>query len=169
MSTENLTHQDAVKKIKDLSESAKICMFCTELDKSPINSRPMSLQETDEEGNLWFISSDTSNKNFEIKEDKRVQLFFMNNSDYQYLSVYGTATIYKDRSTIEDKWSPMAKAWFEDGKDDPDVSIIRVEPQDSYYWDTKVGKLVSLFTFVASAITGKTTDNSDGVEGNARV
>ncbi|WPO81005.1 pyridoxamine 5'-phosphate oxidase family protein [Chryseobacterium sp. JJR-5R] len=169
MSTENLTHQDAVKKIKDLSESAKVCMFCTELDKYPINSRPMSLQETDEEGNLWFISSDTSNKNFEIKEDGRVQLFFMNNSDYQYLSVYGNATIYKDRSTIEDKWSPMAKAWFENGKDDPNVSIIRVEPKDSYYWDTKAGKLVSLFTFVAAAVTGNTTDNSDGVEGNARV
>ncbi len=169
MSTENLTQQDAVKKIKDLSESAKVCMFCTELDKIPLNSRPMSLQETDDEGNLWFISSDTSNKNFEIKEDNRVQLFFMNNSDYQYLSVYGTATIYKDRSTIEDKWSPMAKAWFEDGKDDPNVSIIRVTPQDTYYWDTKVGKLVSLFTFVASAITGNTTDNSDGVEGNAKI
>lgn len=169
MSTENLTHQDAIKKIKDLSESAKVCMFCTELDKLPFNSRPMSLQETDDEGNLWFISSDTSNKNFEIKEDRRVQLFFMNNSDYQYLSVYGTATIYKDRSTIEDKWSPMAKAWFENGKDDPNVSIIRVEPTDTYYWDTKVGKLVSLFTFVASAVTGKTTDNSDGVEGNAKV
>lgn len=169
MSTENLTHTEAVKKIKELSENARICMFCTELDKLPINSRPMSLQETDDEGNLWFISGDTSNKNFEIRDDKRVQLFFMNNSDYEYLSVYGDATIYKDRSTIEDKWSPMAKAWFEDGKDDPNVSIIRVEPKETYYWNTKAGKLVSLFNFVAAAITGNTTDNSDGVEGTAKV
>ena len=169
MSTENLTQSEAIKKIKELSESAKICMFCTELETVPINSRPMTLQEADNEGNLWFISGDTSNKNFEIKDDRRVQLFFMNNSDYQYLSVFGEATIYKDKSTIEDKWSPMAKAWFEDGKDDPDVSIIRVQPKDTYYWDTKAGKLVSLFTFVASAITGKTTNNDDGVEGNATV
>lgn len=169
MSTENLTHHDAVKKIKDLSESAKICMFCTELDTLPINSRPMSLQETDDEGNLWFISGDSSNKNFEIKDDKRVQLFFMNNGDYQYLSIFGDATIYKDRATIEDKWSPMANAWFEDGKDDPNVSIIRVEPRESYYWDTKAGKLVSLINFVTAAVTGNTTDNSDGVEGNAKI
>ncbi|MDQ1096257.1 MULTISPECIES: pyridoxamine 5'-phosphate oxidase family protein [Chryseobacterium] len=168
MSTENLTHADAIKKIKELSENAKICMFCTELDKAPINSRPMSLQETDEEGNLWFISSDTSNKNFEIKEDKKVQLFFMNNGDYQYLSVYGDATVYKDKATIDDKWSEKANAWF-DGKDDPTVSIIRVEPKESYYWDTKAGKLVSILTFVAAAITGKKADNSDGVEGNATV
>ncbi|KAA0130159.1 pyridoxamine 5'-phosphate oxidase family protein [Chryseobacterium sp. SN22] len=169
MSTENLTNTEAIKKIKELSENAKICMFCTELGTLPINSRPMTLQETDDEGNLWFISGDTSNKNFEIKDDKRVQLFFMNNGDYQYLSVFGDATIYKDRSTIEDKWSPMAKAWFEDGKDDPNVSIIRVEPKDSYYWDTKAGKLVSILNFVANAVTGKTTDNSDGVEGNAKI
>ena len=141
-------------------------MFCTELDRLPSNSRPMSLQETDDNGNLWFISSATSNKNFEIKEDRRIQLFFMNNSDSEYLSVYGEASIYKDKSTIEDKWSTMANAWFE-GKDDPNVSIIRVEPKETYYWDTKAGKLVSLLSFVTSALTGNKTDNSDGVEGNA--
>ena len=168
MSTENLTNQEAEKKIKELSEKARICMFCTELDRLPVNSRPMSLQETDESGNLWFISSETSNKNFEIKEDNRVQLYFMNNSDSEYLSVYGNAHIYKDKATIEDKWSPMANAWF-DGKDDPNVSIIRVEPKETYYWETKAGKLVSLLSFATAAITGNKTDNSDGVEGTAKI
>lgn len=143
-------------------------MFCTELEKLPINTRPMSLQETDDEGNLWFISSDASNKNFQIKDDNRVQLIFMNNSDSEYLSVFGEANIYKDRATIEDKWSSMANAWF-DGKDDPNVSIIRVTPKDTYYWDTKAGKLVSLITFAAAAITGNKTDNSDGIEGKAEI
>lgn len=168
MSTENLSHVEAIKKIKELSEKAGICMFCTDLETLPINSRPMGLQETDDSGNLWFISSDTSNKNFEIKEDKRVQLYFMNNSDSEYLSVYGEASIYKDKSTIEDKWSAMANAWF-DGKDDPNVSIIRVEPKETYYWDTKAGKVVSLLSFVAVAVTGNKTDNSDGVEGIATI
>ena len=168
MSTQDLTNKEAIEKIKELSEKARICMFCTELDRLPVNSRPMGLQETDENGNLWFISSETSNKNFEIKEDKRVQLYFMNNSDSEYLSIFGDAFIYTDRSTIEDKWSPMANAWF-DGKDDPNVSIIRVEPKETYYWDTKAGKLVSLLSFAAAAISGGTTDNSDGIEGNAKI
>ncbi|ASW73642.1 general stress protein [Chryseobacterium piperi] len=168
MSTQNLTHLEAIKKIQELSTNAKICMFCTDLETLPVTSRPMALQETDDSGNLWFISSETSNKNFEIKEDRRVQLFFMNNGDSQYLSVYGTASVYKDKATIEEKWSAMAKAWF-DGKDDPNVSIIRVEPKETYYWDTKAGKLVSLLSFVASAVTGIKTNNADGVEGNAKV
>ncbi|MCA6067948.1 pyridoxamine 5'-phosphate oxidase family protein [Chryseobacterium sp. RG1] len=168
MSTQHLTNQEAIKKIKELSEKAKICMFCTELDKLPVNSRPMGIQETDDTGNLWFISSESSNKNFEIKEDNRVQLYFMNNSDSEYLSIFGEAFIYTDKATIEEKWSAMANAWF-DGKDDPNVSIIRVQPKETYYWDTKAGKLVSLLSFATAAITGNKTDNSDGVEGNAMI
>ncbi|ACU08251.1 General stress protein [Flavobacteriaceae bacterium 3519-10] len=169
MSTENLNNTEALKKLKELSESARICMFCTDLTSLPITVRPMSLQETDTEGNLWFISSDASNKNFQIAEDNRVQLLFMNNSNSEYLSVFGNAYIYKDKATIEDKWSNLASAWFEDGKDDPNVSIIRVAPEDTYYWDTKAGKLVSLISFAAAAISGTKTDNSDGVEGKLNI
>lgn len=165
MSTENLSNQEALKKLKELTESARTCMFCTTLHQLPIASRPMSLQECDAEGNLWFISSSNSNKNFEIGEDNRVQLFFMNNNNAEYLSILGEAFIYKDKATIEDKWSQFASAWFEEGKDDPLVSIIRVAPVDVYYWDTKAGKLVSMLTFAKAIITGHKTDNSDGVEG----
>lgn len=169
MSTENLTNTDAIIKLKKLSESARICMFCTELSQLPNNSRPMSLQECDEEGNLWFLSSADSNKNFEIADDNRVQLYFMNNGSSEYLSVYGKAFIYRDVQTIEDKWSPLAKAWFEEGKEDPKVSVIRVTPDETYYWDTKAGKFVTMVSFIAAAVSGKKTDNSDGVEGNLSV
>ena len=169
MSTENLSQTEAIKKIKELSESAKICMFCTELDSLPITTRPMALRETDAEGNMWFLSNEMSNKNFEISEDNRVQLFFMNNGSSEYLSVYGKAFVYNDKSTIEEQWTPIANAWFEEGKDDPKVTVIRVSPAESYYWDTKAGKLVSLLSFAASAISGSKTDNSDGVEGKLNV
>ena len=160
MSTQNLHSQEAVKKLKELSESARTCMFCTELSTLPNNARPMSLQECDQEGNLWFISSSDSNKNFEIKDDNRVQLYFMNNGSSEYLSIFGKAYIYTDKNTIEDKWSSFANAWFEEGKDDPKVTIIRVTPDETYYWDTKAGKFVSMVTFIASAVTGIKTDNS---------
>ncbi|MEO8253449.1 MAG: pyridoxamine 5'-phosphate oxidase family protein [Flavobacterium sp.] len=169
MSIENLTQKKALEKLKELSESARICMFCTDLTQLPTNSRPMSLQECDEEGNLWFLSSTESNKNFEIKTDNRVQLYFMNNGNSEYLSIYGKAFIYKDKNTIEDKWSPLAKAWFKDGKDDPKVTVIRVTPDETYYWDTKAGKFISMLSFISAAVLGKETDNSDGIEGNLNI
>ena len=169
MSKENLFSKDAIEKLKELSEKARTCMFVTNLDrKPPFNARPMSLQECDEEGNLWFISSKESHKNMEIERNNEVQLYFMNNGDYEYLSVLGNAFIYDDKHTIEDKWSVFANAWF-DGEEDPNVSIIRVEPRDVYYWDTKAGKFVSMMYFVSSILTGKKTDNKDGVEGKIKI
>lgn len=169
MSKENLFNAEAIEKLKELSEKARICMFITNLnDKSPLNSRPMGLQECDQEGNLWFISSKESGKNIQIEHDNEVQLYFMNNSNHEYLSIKGDAYIYDDKATIEDKWSVVANAWF-DGKDDPDVSIIRVTPEEVYYWDTKFGKFVTMVHFVSAIIVGKKTDNSDGIEGTIEI
>lgn len=169
MSKENLFNAEAIEKLKELSEKARTCMFITNLNNpSPVNSRPMGLQECDSEGNLWFISSKESGKNIQIEHDNKVQLYFMNSSDYEYLSITGKAYIYDDKATIEEKWSAVANAWF-DGKDDPDVSIIRVAPEEVYYWDTKYGKFVSMVHFVSAIITGKKADNSDGVEGKLKV
>lgn len=93
----------------------------------------------------------------------------MNNGDAEYLSIYGKAEIYTDKSVIDEKWSVFAKPWFKEGKDDPDVSVIKVVPEESYYWDTKAGKLVSMLHFATAVISGKESDNSDGIEGSLKV
>ncbi len=165
-SLENLSQAEAVKKIDEIVTAARTCMFCTDLSNQPFHTRPMAIQEVDDSGNLWFISSARSNKNFEILEDNRVQLLFADASSSRYLSVYGVATIYKDKEHIDAVWSPVAKAWFEEGKDDPDVTVIRVMPSQAYYWDTKDGKIVTLLKIAASAVTGMEKDG--GVEGNLR-
>ena len=59
------------------------------------------------------------------------------------------------------------KAWFQDGPEDPKVSLISVTPESSQYWDTKHNKLVSILKIAASVVTGKTMD--DGVEGELKV
>lgn len=163
-----LFSEEARAKIKELAEDIRTCMFCTELSIRPIATRPMAVQEVDNEGNLWFISSKKSNKNFEIQHDNEVQLIFAKNADAHFLSVFGTAIIYKDKAHIEELWSPIAKAWFEEGKEDPDVTVIKVEAKDAYYWDTENGKMVTMLKIAASAITGN-THNDGGVEGRLKI
>lgn len=163
----NLSNDKAVAKLKELAEDIRVCLFCTELTELPITTRPMALREVDDKGNLWFISSQSSNKNFEIKKDDRVQLFFAKNANSHYLSVFGTATIFSDQSKIEEVWTSIANAWFEEGKNDPDVTVIRVKPEDAYYWDTKDGKIISLLKIAVAAATGMKSNG--GVEGNIHV
>ena len=165
--TKNLKSNEAIDKLKSLIAGNKTAIFCTELNKLPITSRPMAVQEVDDEGNLWFISSATSNKNFEINKDDDVQLFFSNSSSSQFLSFYGHATIYNDEEKIEELWNPIAKAWFEDGKDDVKVTIIKVSPSNVYYWDTKDGKIISLIKMAGAAILGTKPDI--GVEGKLKI
>ncbi len=167
MSIENLSKQDAIKKITELVKASDTCMFTTSLTQLPLNARPMSSQDTDDEANIWFFSDKNSDKNNEIQKDNRVQLFYINNSGYEYLSVYGTAEISTDKQKIDKYWSTMVKAWFPEGKDDPNLTLIKVKPEDAYYWDTKNNKLVSLIKIMTSVVTGKTAD--DGVEGELKV
>lgn len=56
--------------------------------------------------------------------------------------------------------------WFQDGPDDPDLTLIRVQPQHARYWDTKHNKMVMWAKMAASVVTGKTMD--DGVEGTLK-
>ena len=169
MSEKNYYNQEAVKKLKELAEDARTCMMATALDKRPLSSRPMSVQEVDEQGILWFISGKDSDKNYDLKKDSELQLFFLNNGSSEYLSVYGVAEIYTDRQTIDEHWSKMANAWFEDGKDDPNVSIIGVKPKDVRYWDTKHGKLVDMALMLYAAVTGENTGAKGGEEGELKI
>lgn len=163
----NLTHQEAIVKFKELIKHQPTCLFTTRLTQVPLTTRPMSVQKVCDQGNFWFLSSSESDKNAEIAIDERVQLFFLNTSDYEFLSVYGKATISRDKQKIDELWNDIAKAWFEDGKEDKRVTVIKVTPEEGFYWDTKNGKLVSMIKILASAVTGKTME--EGVEGTIRV
>ena len=157
---EDVRHQKAMKKIKELADAADICLFATNLTELPLSARPMSRQQIDDDGTLWFFSEKDSHKNQHIEQDNRVQLFFSNRNSSEYLSIYGSAEIIKDAAKAKELWSPMAKTWFNGGPEDPSLTIIKVVPQDGYYWDTKDGKLVTLLKIAAGTIMGKEIDGS---------
>ncbi len=164
----DLTANDAVQKIREIAKAANICMFVTDLSNVPLMGRPMATQEVDEYGSIWFMSDKNSDKNRDLKKDDRVQLFYSHTANYEYLSIYGTAEIVNDRSKIEELWTAMAKTWFKEGKDDPNISVIKVTPEDAYYWDTKNNKMVSLLKFAMGAV-GITPKDDGGIEGKLKL
>lgn len=157
----------AIEKLKELAENARICMFTTYTASRPMPSRPMALQRVEADGTLQFFSAASSNKNLEIAKDSEVQLFFENPGDNEFLSIYGTAKVSTDRAKIKALWNPIAKVWFKEGADDPDLTLISVTPEETKYWDTKHNKMIALLKMGAAMITGKTMD--DGVEGELEI
>ena len=37
----------------------------------------------------------------------------------------------------------MIETWFNEGVDDPHITVIKVVPSEGYYWDTKYGNAVA--------------------------
>jgi len=162
--TKSLIDQEAIEKIKEFA-SEKICLFCTYEDEG-IESRPMSTQAVDEDGTLWFFSNKTSHKNKQLKLDRRVYLMYMETGKVHYLSLSAMAEIVVDKEKAKELWNPFVKAWFEQGVDDPDLTLIKVTPSEGHYWDTKHGKLVNMIQIATAAVTGKKMEV--GVEGDIK-
>ena len=166
--TKNLVAHEGVEKLKDLVEKIDMCLFCTHLKTDDgSKARPMSTQEVDENGSLWFFSAIDSEKNKDISENNNVQLFYSHPGRSSFLVVNGEAEIVLDRAKIDELWSATVEIWFKGGKDDPNVSLIKVNPKSAYYWDTEGNRMVNFFKMLASVATGKTL--VDAEEGSIKV
>ncbi len=153
----NLHGKEAIEMIKKLVKEINVCLFCTNLKTDNSNSvRPMSTQEVDDEGNLWFFSEKNSEKNVDIENDKQVQLFFADPSKSAFMVLNGEAAIIVDNDKVEQLWTPLVKTWFKEGKDDPNISMIKVNTISAYYWDTNGNRMINFFKMLASVATGTT-------------
>ena len=157
----------AVEKFQKLIEHSPLCHFLTRLDERPIPTRPMVTQQVDDEGNFWFLSSRSSEKDTDIVKDSYVQMLYANPSDSEFLSIFGTATVVEDMAKKRELFGTLAKAWFPKGVEDPDLSVVKVKPLQGYYWDTKHGKMLTLLKMAASALIGKKSES--GVEGKISI
>ncbi|MES2851151.1 MAG: pyridoxamine 5'-phosphate oxidase family protein [Bacteroidota bacterium] len=159
---------EAIEKIKEMIHDAPVCFFCTKInDNESFSTRPMSVQQVDDEGNCWFLSANDSKKNLELANNASVQLLFQGSQYSDFLTLYGKAEITTDKAIIKKLWQPLIKAWFTEGEDDPRITAIKVILYEGYYWDTKHGKVVAMVKTAIGAMLGKTFD--DSIEGNIKV
>ena len=78
--------------------------------------------------------------------------------DYNFLSVNGMAEVSRDKERVEKYWNKMMEGWFEKGKDDPRIRVLKVIPLEAHYWDNKSNKLMTLLKVAASAVSGTKMD-----------
>lgn len=145
---------ESIKKLKDLVEGIDFCMMTT-LDGGYLRSRPMSTQQFEFSGTLWFFTSDNTHKIDDVKADDRVNVAYSDPGSDRYVSVSGRAEVNRDRAKIEELWSPVLKAWFPEGIDDPHLCLLKIEVEQAEYWDSPSGKIVQLYGFLKALITGK--------------
>ena len=166
--TENLKNKEAIDKLKSLVNEIMVCLFCTDLKTDDGSTcRPMTAIKVCDQGNIWFFSEKSSDKNKAIATDKNVQLFFSHPGKSSYMVVNGEAEIILEKAKIDELWTPVAKIWFKEGKNDPNISVIKVTPTNAYYWDTNGNRMINFLKMVASVATG--TNLVTGNQGNLKI
>jgi general stress protein 26 len=146
---------ESVKKLAELIEGIDFAMLTTVCDDGSLRSRPMSTQQFEFDGSLWFFTYSDTAKVAEVEHDRQVNVSYADPSDQKYVSVSGRATLIDDRAKIKELWNPVHKAWFPEGPDDPRLALLKVDVDKAEYWDSPSSTVMHLVGFVKALATGK--------------
>jgi general stress protein 26 len=103
------------------------------------HARPMTAQVEGERGPIWFF---TSVDNAIVQKlsggdanysDRAIATFADKGHDL-FATVHGSLTIDTDRAVIERLWNKFVAAWYEGGKDDPKLRLLRLDAERAEIW-----------------------------------
>lgn len=142
----------ALKKIDGLIKDIRIAMLTTAGPDGTLHSRPMATQKSEFTGELWFLTRDDSGKVFDIQHDANVSLTYADGKN-TFVSLSGRARVSRDQAKIDELWNPMYMAWFPQGKEDPEIRVMRVTVDTAEYWDAPSNAVVRNFQILLAAVT----------------
>jgi len=162
MTAPKQTRENDLQKLRELVKDTDFCMLTTIDESGDLHSRPMSSNgDIDPDGDIWFFTQASSLKVSEIAKLPRVNVSFADPDNQRYVSVSGTAQLVRDRAKIDELWRPEFKMWFPEGKDDPEVALLRVSLEKAEYWDSPSSTIGYALNFVSAMMTAKEPDLSE--------
>ena len=118
-----------------------------------LTSRPMTLQEVEFDGSLWFFAERDSTPVAHITASPEVNVGV--GSGGSWVSLTGDAVVVEDVAKKRELWNSAVEAWFPQGPDDDSVVLIEVVADSAEYWDAPGGRLSTAFSFVKAKVTGE--------------
>jgi len=149
------THDD-LETIRTIISGSKIAVLTTHSGSGELHSRPLALLDSEFEGTLWFFTQDPSPKTDDIAGDPQVNVAL--NDGKSYLSLAGTASVDRNQTRIDQLWNPMVEAWFENGREDPTVALLRVDTTSAEFWAIDKPGVVRAFEIAKALVTKSAPD-----------
>lgn len=141
------------RKVAELLQDQRFGFLTTTTPEGTLTSRPMTLQEVEFDGDLWFFAERGSNPVRHVALSPQVNVGV--GSGGTWVSLTGAATVVDDVAKKKELWNGGVEAWFPQGPEDPSVVLIRVEGESAEYWDSPGGRLATAFSFVKAKATGE--------------
>ena len=151
-----MTDDTDLETIRSIIDAAKVAVLTTTSPSGELHSRPLAVLDDVFEGSIWFFTQDPSPKSEDIAANPEVNVAYAVGKGY--LSIAGTATIEHNPTRIDQLWNPMAEAWFENGRDDPSVALLRVDARSAEYWSSDKPGVVRAFEIAKAIITKSQPD-----------
>jgi len=131
-----MTHdaEIAAKFWKALKSDMTIMLGLAGVDDG--HSQPMTAQLDGDgkHGPIWFFTSKETDLVKAMGPQHRAVAHFTSKGHELFAAVHGELFLDNDRATLDRLWNPFVAAWFEGGKTDPKVQLIRLEPERAQIW-----------------------------------
>ena len=154
-----MSKQENIDKIQAVIKDVKFAMMSTINSKGDLHAWPMTTSETSLGGKeIWFIGDKTSDVVKDIQSNPRVGLSYASQDDKDYVSISGNAKLSTDKDKLDELWSPVYNAFFEHGKEDETVQLIKIVPHGAECW-LSGSTTVNMFKMAVAAVQdGKTAE-----------
>jgi general stress protein 26 len=144
---------DQTRTVAELLRGERFAFLTTVMKDGRLASRPMTLQEVEFDGDLWFFAERDSNPVRHITDSPQVNVGV--GSGGTWVSLSGDAVLVTDVAKKRELWNSAVEAWFPQGPDDDSVVLLKVEADSAEYWDSPGGRLATVFSFVKAKLTGE--------------
>ncbi|WP_344259285.1 pyridoxamine 5'-phosphate oxidase family protein [Brevibacterium celere] len=143
----DLHQQDVVKILTD----AKWVMLTTALADGTLLSHPMVPQQVTDDADVWFFIGLDGDQATALQGNPHVNLAVAESGNW--LSVAGTVEFVDSQAKIDHLWNDDAAAWFEGGRNDPNLGLIRVNGESAQHWGATGGKVSALVEMIKAKVT----------------
>lgn len=156
-----MTTPDAPKPLVDLVDPGATLMLAVLGGAEPLEARPMTAAKVDGD-RVWILADRTTPWISVLAGGTSAHATLSDTRANTYVSLHGTLTVSGDRALIDELWSPPAGAFFENGKEDPNVVALVFEADGGSYWTAPSGRLGSLVSMVRAKLTGAEASGEHG-------
>ena len=111
---------------------AKSPFLMVELHGSDDHAQPMTAQLDEQvEGKFWFYTR----KDNRLAPGGKAMAQYVSKDHKIFACISGTLVEETDPVVIDRYWSNMVEAWFEGGRGDPNLLMLRFELDDAEIWE----------------------------------
>ena len=98
------------------------------------HARPMTAQVEGGRSPIWFFTSTDNGIVQKLGEADRAIATFASKGHDLFATVHGTLHLDNDREVIDRLWNRFIAAWYEGGKDDPKLALLRLDAETAEIW-----------------------------------